>query len=163
MATPGFLASTVQSWADFYGHHQWVSVSVRFLHLAGLLVGGGTALATDRQILTAKRDDPSARSGIITTLDASHRVVVPALAVVVTSGLLMTASDAATFLGSPVYWWKMGLVGLLLLNGFGLLKAEQAVVGERPKGWLWLCLTSAASLALWLTILFVGVRLTVAA
>jgi hypothetical protein len=163
MALPAFVASAVESWADFYGHHQLVSVAVRYLHLAGLVVGGGTALAADRQILRAARSGPSARSGIVAALDASHRVVVPALAVVVTTGLLMTASDTETFFGSRLYWSKMGLVGLLLLNGLGLLAAERAIAGERPKGWLWLGLTSAASLVLWLTILFFGVWLTAAA
>ena len=163
MATPGLLASAVQSWADFYGHHQWVSVTVRYLHLGGLLVGGGTALAADRQVLMAKRSEPSARSAAIATIDGSHRVVVPALAVVVMSGLLMTASDAGTFFGSRLYWTKMGLVGLLLLNGVGLLAAERSVAAERPKGWQWLCATSAASLVLWFSILLAGVWLTVAA
>jgi hypothetical protein len=81
----------------------------------------------------------------------------------VATGLLMTASDTETFFNSRLYWSKMGLVGLLLLNGLGLLAAERAIVGERPKGWLWLGLTSAASLVLWLVILFAGVWLTVAA
>jgi hypothetical protein len=163
MALPALLSSAVDSWADFYGHHQLVSVSIRYLHLAGLVVGGGTALAIDRRVLGAARSVPGARPGIVAALDASHRVVVPALAVVVTTGLLMTASDTATFFGSRLYWSKMGLVGLLLLNGLGLLAAERAIAGERPKGWLWLGVTSAASLALWLTILFFGVWLTAAA
>ena len=68
------------------------------------------------------------------SLDASHRVVAPALAVVVATGLLMTASDTGTFLGSRLYWSKMGLVGLLLLNGLGLLAAERAFAGERRGG-----------------------------
>jgi hypothetical protein len=163
MALPAFLASAVESWADFYGHHQLVSIAVRYLHLAGLVVGGGTALFADRQILRAARSGPKERSGIVAALDASHRVVVPALAVVVTTGLLMTASDTETFFGSRLYWSKMGLVGLLLLNGAFLLAAERAVAGERPKGWRWLGLASAASLVLWLTILFFGVWLTAAA
>jgi len=163
MPLPAVLASAVESWADFYGHHQLVSVAVRYLHLAGLMVGGGTALATDRQLLRAARSGPSERSGIVAALAASHRVVVPALAVVVTTGLLMTASDTETFFGSRIYWSKMTLVGLLLLNGLGLLAAERAFAGERPTGWRWLRLTSAVSLALWLTILFAGVWLTAAA
>jgi hypothetical protein len=163
MALPAFVVSTVESWADFYGHHQLVSVTVRYLHLAGLLVGGGTALAADRQVLRAARAGSPARSGVASALHASHRVVVPALAVVVTTGLLMTASDTETFFVSRLYWSKMGLVGLLLLNGLGLLAAERAVAGERPSGWRWLGLTSAASLLLWLIILFFGVWLTAAA
>jgi hypothetical protein len=163
MALPAFVTSAVESWSDFYGHHQLVSVAVRYLHLAGLLVGGGTALAADRQVLGAARSGTEARSRVAAALHASHRVVVPALAVVVTTGLLMTASDTETFFGSRLYWSKMGLVGLLLLNGLGLLAAERAIAGERPTGWRWLSLTSGASLALWLAILFFGVWLTAAA
>ncbi len=163
MALPAFLASAVESWAAFYDHHQLVSVAVRYLHLAGLIGGGGTALATDRQLLRASRSGPSARSDVLAALSASHRVVVPALALVVTTGLLMTAADTDTFLGSRLYWSKMGLVGLLLLNGIALLSAERMVTGGRAKGWRWLAFTSAASLGLWLAILFAGVWLTAAA
>jgi hypothetical protein len=163
MTIPAFLSTAVESWAGFYGHHQWVSVTVRYLHLASLLVGGGAALAADRQILRAARGGPPERSGVVKTLDATHRVVVPALALVVITGILMTASDAETFLGSRIYWSKMGLVALLLLNGVGLLAAERAVSAEKPKAWTWMGLVSSASLVLWLTILFAGVWLTAAA
>jgi hypothetical protein len=163
MALPTFLTSAIGSWAAFYDAHRMVSVTIRYLHLAGLVVGGGTALATDRQILRAARSAPSARSAIVATLHASHRVVVPALAVVVVTGLLMTASDTATFLASRLFWSKMGLVALLLLNGAGILAAERAVSRERARGWPWLGLTSAASLVLWLVILFMGIWLTAAA
>jgi hypothetical protein len=163
MALPALLASTVDSWADFYGHHQLVSVSVRYLHLAGLIVGGGTALAADRQVLLAARAGSADRAGIVASLDASHRVVGPALAVVVATGLLMTASDTGTFFASRLYWSKMGLVGLLLLNGLGLLAAERAFAGGRKRGRRWLGVTAGASLVLWLTILFFGVWLTAAA
>jgi uncharacterized membrane protein len=163
MTLPTFLASAVESWATFYDKHQMVSVTVRYLHLAGLLVGGGTALATDRHVLRAARSGPSERAASLAALDASHRVVVPALAVVVLTGLLMTASDTATFLGSRLYWSKMGLVTLLLLNGVGLLAAERAVSQGRARGWRGLGFVSGASLCLWLVILFVGIWLTAAA
>jgi hypothetical protein len=163
MALPTFLASALESWAGFYDHHQMVSVTVRYLHLAGLVVGGGTALAADRQILKAARSGPAQRAVVLAALGASHRVVVPALALMVATGALMTASDTGTFLGSRLYWSKMGLVTLLLLNGAGLVAAERAASRERPGGWGWLGLTSATSLVLWLAILFAGVWLTVAA
>jgi hypothetical protein len=163
MTLPTFLASTIDSWAAFYDGHRMVSVTVRYFHLAGLIVGGGTALATDRRILRAMRSGPSERPAALASLQASHGVVVPALALVVVTGLLMTASDTATFLGSPLFWTKMGLVGLLLLNGAGIVAAERAFSGERARGWSWLGLTSAASLALWLVILFMGIWLTAAA
>jgi hypothetical protein len=153
----------ISSWAAFYDAHRMVSVTIRYLHLAGLVVGGGTALSADRRILKAARLGPTERSATVAALHASHRVVVPALAVVVVTGALMTATDTATFLGSRLFWSKMGLVTLLLLNGAGLLAAERAVSRERGRGWAWLGLTSAASLFLWLVILFMGVWLTAAA
>jgi hypothetical protein len=163
MALPAFVASAVESWADLYASHPMVSVAVRYLHLAGLLVGGGTALATDRRVLAAGRRAPAERAATLAALAAAHRVVAPALALVVTTGLLMTAADTGTFLASPLYWSKMGLVGLLLLNGVLLLAAERGAVDGRPRGWTWLTVASAASLGLWLAILFAGVWLTVAA
>ena len=58
----------------------------------------------------------------------------------------------------------MGLVTLLLLNGVGLLAAERARLARAARaGWSGLGLTSAASLLLWLVILFMGVWLTAAA
>jgi len=163
MALPAFLASSIDSWAAFYDAHRMVSVTVRYLHLAGLVVGAGTALAADRRILKAAGSGPTERSATVAAVGASHRVVVPALALVVVTGALMAASDTATFLGSRLFWSKMGFVALLLLNGAGLVAAERAASRERGHGWSWLVLTSAASLVLWLVILFMGVWLTAAA
>jgi hypothetical protein len=163
MALPAFFASTIGTWAAFYDAHRMVSVTVRYLHLAGLVVGGGTALAVDRRILRAAGSGPTERPATVAAVRASHRVVVPALALVAATGALMLASDVATFVGSRLFWTKMGLVALLLLNGAGLLAAERAASRERAHGWSALVLTSAASLALWLVILFMGVWLTAAA
>jgi hypothetical protein len=163
MAPPSFfLASSVESWAAFYGAHRMVSVLVRYLHLAGLVVGGGTALATDRQILNAVRSGYAQRSVSLAALEASHRVVVPALGLVLFTGVLMTAADLETFLASRLFWWKMALVGLLFVNGLGILAAERISKGG-GRGWPWLGRTSAMSLLLWLVILFMGIWLTVAA
>ena len=163
MALPSFLAPAVESWAAFYGDHQAVSVAVRFLHLAGIVVGGGTALVADRRTLRALRAGDGRREAALAELAAAHRVVVPALAVVVATGVLMAASDTETFLNSRLYWSKMGLVVLLLLNGLGLQAAERAAAAGKPRGWTALGLSSAASLLLWLAILLAGVWLTAAA
>ena len=163
MQLPAFLASAVGSWAAFYDGHHAVSVTVRYLHLVGLVVGGGTALVADRLILKAVRSGPEQRAAVVAALHASHRVVVPALAVIVTTGLLMTAADTDTFFASRLYWSKLGLVALLLVNGIGLVAAERAFSRGRTRNWLGLGLTSGASLLLWLAILLAGVWLTVAA
>jgi len=163
MGLPAFLAPAVESWAAFYGDHQMVSVAVRYLHLAGIVVGGGAALVTDRRTLRALRLGAGEREAALAGLAAAHRVVVPALGLVVATGVLMAASDTGTFFGSRLYWSKMGLVALLLVNGLGLRAAERAAGAGKPTGWTALGLASAASLLLWLVILFAGVWLTVAA
>ena len=163
MALPAFATDAIRGWAAYYDAHRAVSVAVRWLHLGGLLLGGGSALAADRHVLRALRAGRELREASLGVLESSHRVVVPAMAVVVLSGLLMTASDTATYLGSRLYWTKMGLVALLLLNGTALLAAERAVRRGRGKGWTGLTVVSAVSLVLWLVILYFGVWLTAAA
>jgi hypothetical protein len=160
MALPAILSNAVESWTAYYGDHRMVSVTVRFVRLGALLVGGGTALFVDRKMLTAPR---SQREAGLQALDASHRVVVPALALVVITGLLMTASDLSTFVNSRLYWVKMGLVGLLLLNGTALLACERKAKLGSDAGFVGLAAVSGLSLLLWLTILFFGVWLTAAA
>jgi hypothetical protein len=84
--------------------------------------------------------------------------------VVGSTGVLMTAADTSTFLVSKLYWIKMVTVGLLVANGFAMLMAErrarQIGVGE---GWSRLVAVSTISAILWLTTLFLGTLLTVAA
>jgi hypothetical protein len=163
MALPTFLSSAIDSWAAVYDAHRMLSVSVRYLHLAGLVVGGGTALAADRRILRAAVSPPAERATTVAAIRASHRVVVPALVLVVATGALLTASDLRTFLASRLFWSKVSFVTLLLLNGLGLLLAERAASRGRGRGWSWLVFTSATSLALWLVTLFLGVWLTAVA
>jgi hypothetical protein len=163
MQLPAALAPLVASWASFYDAHRAVSVTVRYLHLVGLVTGGGTALVADRQVLRALRAVSDERAAVVAGLRASHRVVVPALAVVVATGALMTASDIDTFFASRLYWAKLGLVALLLMNGLGLVAAERAFERGRAGGWRSLGFASAASLVLWLAILLAGVWLTAAA
>jgi hypothetical protein len=163
MALPPFAAEAISGWSAYYEAHRVVSVTVRWLHLGGLLVGGGSALAADRRVLRALRAGPDEREASLDALEGSHRVVLPAMALVVLTGLLMTASDTATFFGSRLYWTKMSLVLLLLLNGTALLAAERAVRRGRARGWARLTVVSAVSLVLWLVILYFGVWLTAAA
>ncbi len=164
MTLPLLVTSLVKSWAIFYDTHPVVSVTVRFLHLGALVVGGGTALTADWRILRATRSAPAEREATLTRMSFLHRIVIPSLAVVVLSGLLLTAADTTTFLASRLYWIKMGFVGLLVANGVGLLAAESAAQRKGvAKGWGWLYLTSGASLVLWLLTLYLGLWLTVAA
>jgi hypothetical protein len=164
MAIPTFVSHAVTWWSALYGDHHLVSVGIRYLHLGGLIVGGGTALTIDRLVLGAARRAPTDRAVSLDLLSSSHRVVVPALAVVALTGVLMTAADAGVFLVSWLYWLKIGLVALLGVNGGLLVAAERAIAaGKTATGWARLAVASGASVVLWLLVLLVGTWLTVAA
>jgi hypothetical protein len=148
-------------WSSTYSDHRAISVAIRFLHIAGLVVAGGTAIATDRAVLLASTGDPARRATALTALARSHYSVVPALALIVTTGILMTAADTSTFFASPVYWTKLAFVALLFANGYGLIVAERLARAGKP--WTRLAIGSAASLTLWFILLLLGTLLTVAA
>jgi len=80
------------------------------------------------------------------------------------TGILMTAADSSTYFASKIFWVKMTLVALLLSNGAAIVLAERRIgrVGVAI-GWRRLAITAAVSVLLWLTILYMGVLLTVAA
>jgi hypothetical protein len=161
MPVPAALSDAVTWWAAAYGDHRLLSVSIRFLHIAGLVVGGGTAMITDRAILRGARGNADERASAIVSLHRSHLTVVPALVLVVATGVLLSAADLSTFFASPIYWVKLGLVSVLFINGAGLVAAER--LAARKDAWRRLAFGSAASLALWIVLLFVGTLLTASA
>jgi hypothetical protein len=156
------LQSALKPWAEWYSHTKPVQVGVEFLHVGGLLVGGGFALASDRAVLRALRSDLDQRKRVLRELSTIHAPVVAALGVSAISGVLLLASDAGTFLVSPVYWTKMTLVLLLLANGYAVKHAEQRLNADPSPGnraWPRLKLGAVASIALWLSTTLAGVIL----
>jgi hypothetical protein len=171
MALPVFLqtvANAAKPWAALYGDSVVVSSSVTFAHIAGLLFGGGLAIASDRATLRALKGSADDRSRLLMELASSHRWVLTALALIFVSGLLLALSDVKTFGTSIVYWTKMGLVVLLLANGALLQRTERhlrAVELRDPfapdvkRRWSQLRLTAIASMTLWTLIALAGVIL----
>jgi hypothetical protein len=156
------IAGVVQPWADFYGHHKSVSDAITWLHLSALLVGGGAAVTADRRVLgLGNADTDDLRRGL-SELARTHKTVIAALTVSVLTGVSMLLSDVKTFLVSPVYWTKMSLVLLLLLNGYVLMRTERRLGGDpSPTNLLWqrLSLGALASITLWVGITLAGVVL----
>ncbi len=157
---PAPIATLAESWGSFYGDHTVVSVAVLFCHLAGLLIGGGAALAADRAILVAARD-ASQQAACLASLARAHRVVVPALVVMVVSGVLMALADFEAFTSSRVFYLKLALVALLGLNGLVLVWAERSADrGGATSAWGRLRATAMVSSVLWVGMVLVGVWLT---
>ena len=161
---PSALVDLLQPWARLYGDSAVVPTLVVFAHIAALLVAGGVAVTLDRATLRVFREATDIRRAHLAALAAAHRVVVPGIGVAMLSGALIAAADLETYLNSPIYWTKMGLVVLLLGNGYAMTRAEQRVsvsadAGDEA-GWRKLRFAAIASLVLWFAVTFAGVALT---
>jgi uncharacterized membrane protein len=90
-----------------------------------------------------------------------HAVVLAGLALSFASGVLLFLSDVDEFLGSPFFWVKLGLVGVLLANGFMMNRTERALAGGGNETALWARLRtiSLLSLVLWIATTLAGVVL----
>jgi hypothetical protein len=152
-------------WAQLYSDSEVVSTGVLFGHLGGLLLGGGFAIAADRATLRMARGGTDARRSHLEELRAVHRPVVLGLSVTLVSGLLLLAADVETFLPSPLFWLKMGVITALLGNGVLLARTETALRNhsEHPRR-LWRRLRNGAktSLFLWFGSLLLGTALLAA-
>ncbi len=162
-ATPLFLAHVAEPWAHYYSHSKTASTVVTFLHIAPIIVGGGLGIALDRWTLRVPAGDSGARARHLEELGGAHRWVVGGLALSMITGLLLLAADLDTFLGSWVFWLKMGMLVLLLANGFWMTKLEQALrvaLTDSNATWRGLRRVAMTSLTLWLAITLTGVVLT---
>lgn len=164
-AASGAAERAAAPWADTYNAHPALQTTVAFAHVGSLLVGGGFALATDRATLRTRRAGEALRRHFLDELHAVHRPVLIGLAVACLSGVLLFAADVKTFLGSPVYWVKLALVALLLVNGWRMTRTEAALRADPAARPLWgrLQRIAVASMALWLAVALAGTILVNAA
>ena len=162
------IATAAKPWSSLYSDSTAVSSAVTFVHLAGLLFAGGLAISTDRATFRALRGTDEDRSRLLVDLGNAHRWVITGLSVIFASGLLLALADVKTFGTSPIYWTKMSLVALLLVNGAFLQRTEQRLravnlqtQSNAPIKRMWSRLRFAAvtSMVLWTAIVLAGVVL----
>jgi hypothetical protein len=159
---PESLVNLLKPWADFYGHSKAAVTIVTFLHIGGLLLAGGLAIATDRSTLRALRLEAAERGSHLRELSVVHKWVVPGLVVVLLSGVALVTADIETFWASWIYWLKMALVAALLVNGLFMTRVEHSLAVDASDGsphWGTLRRVATASLALWFLIAALGVAL----
>lgn len=155
------LTRIAEPWATWYADSKWLMNTVLFSHVAGFVVAGGLAIASDRALLRAPSDDPPLRALRLTDLDRVHRPVLLGLAVSIVSGLLLFLADVETFALAPVFWTKMAFLGLLLVNGTRLRSLARRLAGGDGSEAAWPALrrAAAASTLLWLVAILTGVML----
>ena len=166
IAPPEALVRLAEPWSQWYGDSSVVPTLVVFAHIAALVFAGGLAITLDRATLRAARGTSDLRTRQLDELRGAHRLVVAGLALSVVTGVLLFAADVETYFGSWIYWTKMGLIAVLLVNGFMMTRTEErisATPSAADAGWKQLRTTAIVSIALWFTIALAGVALVKAA
>jgi hypothetical protein len=126
---------------------------VLYAHLAGLMVGGGCAIALNRLTLLAEPGDLRQ----LDQLANARRLVIWSLLFIAASGVVMLLPQWPAARESRWLWAKAGLLVLLVVNGLRLLRAEIAARAGRPGGWSRLRGASMISIILWLALVLVSV------
>lgn len=159
---PSALVDLLKPWSDFYGHSKLAATVVVFVHIGGLLLGGGIAITNDRAMLRALKRPVEERWYQRHELAAAHRWVITGIVLIALSGAALVTADIETFWGSPIYWTKMALVVALLVNGLLMTRAEASLDHddeEGAHGWRALHRTAVVSLGLWFCITALGIAL----
>lgn len=167
LQAPATLVRLTEPWSQLYGDSKLLPTLIVFGHIAALVFAGGMAITLDRATLRASRGPAEFRWRQLEALATAHRLVVTGIALSLVTGVLLFAADIETYFVSWIYWLKMGLIVLLLTNGFVMTRAESRISSspnaEDDIGWKRLRLTALASLFLWFAIALAGVALVKAA
>jgi hypothetical protein len=113
----------------------------------------------DRATLRATRRGLAVTRQQIAAIHNTHRVVIVGLAAVIVSGVLLFGADVATYAVSKLFWLKMGMVALLMINGAILVRVgrNRSEPNERTRRTMrW---TAGLSLALWFLTTLAGAGL----
>jgi hypothetical protein len=146
-------------WTSFYSNHALLRTTVNFIHVGGLMLGGGCAVAADLATIEAVREGPIGRSSQLHVLKRTHTIVLTGIMGLVVSGLLLFAADADAFLHSRIFWLKMALMAMLLLNGVVMLRGERKVLRGDTRAWGRLHTVAVSSLLLWFLTTLAGAAL----
>jgi hypothetical protein len=156
---PAFVTHLVAAWAAVYSGSAVTRTIVAFVHIAGLVGGGGAAVATDRATLRATRLGRMVTREQIETIHHTHHIVIVGLAGIIVSGVLLFAADVSTYAPSKLFWLKMAMVAVLMINGAVLVRVgrHEPMPGDATRRKM--RLTASLSLILWFLTTLIGVGL----
>jgi uncharacterized membrane protein len=155
-------------WNHLFGHSKLISGGVLGIHIMALFLGGGLAVAADRMTLRVAAGDATTRRAQLREVGAVHPLVLIATVLLFVTGVLLAAADVETFLPSPIFWLKLALVTLLVVNGALLTRDEKrlrAHVDDESsdasgRDWARIRLFSVFSVCLWTATAVVGIVLS---
>jgi len=138
LATVDALA---EPWQKLYAHSTVVATLVLFGHVGGLLVAGALTFSTESGALRLDPADEGDRERYLRVVSQSRAAIAFALAIAMVSGFLLFLADLEAFAVSPVFWTKMLLVVLLLVNAAVASRLDARLLREadaaRAEDGLW--------------------------
>ena len=164
------IVAWFEPWNHLFGHSKLISGGVLGVHIMALFLGGGLAVAADRMTLRLSPSRAAERGRQLREVKAVHPFVLLATVLLFVSGVLLATADVETFLPSPIFWIKLVLVALLVVNGALLTQTERrltahtddtSAIGDRE--WARVRLFSIFSVCLWTATAVVGIVLSNAA
>ena len=167
----GQIDAFAEPWRRIYAQSPLLSTLILFGHLGGLFAAGGLTVAADRATLRLDPGDELDRRRHLSDLARLQRPVRLALVVALISGALLFLADVEAFALSPIFWTKMALVALLVVNVVytarldAALRREESASEALPEGrfrvrrWRRRRAVAVASALLWFGLLFVGTAL----
>ncbi|MGH7523426.1 MAG: hypothetical protein ACREK8_03885, partial [Gemmatimonadales bacterium] len=121
------LAHWFAPWQSAYSDSKFLETGITSLHIGATVVGGGIAIAADRDTLRTLHAESQLGPQALDELHATHRPVLIGLAVLFVTGFALALADVNTFAKSPVFLVKLLLVLSLCLNGVFLARTEHAL------------------------------------
>jgi hypothetical protein len=155
------IRELADTWASIYANSAALRSTIAFVHIGGLVGGGGCAIAADRATLRAFRRAPEAAAVAdeVRHLHGVHNVVLAGLAAAIVSGVLLMFADLDAYLASMAFWIKMAFVVALFVNGSFLVRsALRAEAGDRAAR-VALRRASIVSIVLWFLTTLIGAAL----
>jgi hypothetical protein len=153
------IQQLLDAWTSLYSNHAALKTGIAFMHIGGLVAGGGGAITVDLATITAARTRSAALTTQLHLLKRTHAVVIVGLIALVISGVLLFAADVDTFISSRIFWMKMGLMVALLANGVLLVRTEHDAIHPERQAWRRLHFIATVSLILWFLITLAGAAL----
>ena len=136
-------------WAALFANQPVLRTTVDFFHIGGLVAAAGCALTADLATISAATRTDDLRKAQLDVLKRTHPIVVTGLILLSVSGLLLFAADVGTYLHSTIFWLKLGLIALLVVNGSLMLAAARRAARGHTGSWRHLHTLAVMSLLLW--------------
>ena len=73
------LTHFFDTWTSFYSNHAMLRTTITFVHVGGLMAGGGCAITADLATIEAVREGPIGRTTQLHVLKRTHTIVVSGL------------------------------------------------------------------------------------